>query len=101
MKKPSIFDQTLKLGFDDDQSDEAMLKLIEERVTELMTTQPELLFSYLYRLDVDEIQIKLALRSEKDLPNLALSKLILQRQKRRIEYKKKFKQDPIDDESAF
>ncbi len=101
MKKVSIFDQTLNIGFDENQTDEVMLDLIEARVTELLTLNPELLFSYLYRLDIDEHKIKAALNAQKDLPNQSIAKLILQRQKLRIKYKKEFKQEAIDDENAF
>ncbi len=95
--KPSILDQTLNITFDGEKNDALMLQMIEERVTELLNTSPDLLFSYLYRLDIDESKIKNALRSPKGVsPNLLLAELILERQKSRIASKKKYKQDPIE-----
>lgn len=95
-KNNSLINKTLEISINEEMSDEQMLHLIEQRVTELITTNPDLLFSYLYRLDIEEHKIKKALASEIEPPNLALSKLILIRQKQRIESKKKYKQDPIE-----
>jgi len=100
-EKNSLIKSTLAIDITDDMSDEHMLLLIENRVTELMTQNPDLLFSYLYRLDIQEAKIKQALLDEQDAPNLALSKLILQRQKQRIASKKKYKQDPPEEGWEF
>jgi len=90
----SLINSTLNIDVHEDMTDEQMLFLIENRVTELMSQNSDLLFSYLYRLDISEVKIKEALIHEKEAPNLALSKLILERQKQRIASKKKYKQDP-------
>ena len=90
----SLLNNTLDIDINEDMTDAHMLLLIENRVTELMSQNADLLFSYLYRLDIQESKIKEALAHEKDAPNLALSKLILERQKQRIASKKKYKQDP-------
>lgn len=96
-EKITLLDSTLEIRFDENQTDEFMLELIEKRVTDLMSQSPDLLFSYLYRLDIEEPKIKAALNNSDDIaPNLALSILILERQKQRIESKKKYKQDPIE-----
>jgi len=93
--KISILDQTLNIHFDDQKSDEAMLLLIEQRVTQMLSENPDLLFSYLYRLDIEEVKIKEALNNSQGVsPNLAVAELILNRQKERIASKKKYKQDP-------
>ncbi len=97
----SLIQSTLAINLTEDMSDEQMLLLIENRVTELMTQNSDLLFSYLYRLDIQEKKIKQALLNESDAPNLALSKLILERQKQRIASKKKYKQDPPIDGWEF
>lgn len=94
LEKGNLINNTLNIEFSEDMTDAHMLLLIENRVTELMTQSPDLLFSYLYRLDIQEVKIKEALAHEKDAPNLALSKLILDRQRQRIASKKKYKQDP-------
>lgn len=93
----SLFKSTLQIDFDENLSDERMLQLIENRVTEMLSQSPDLLFSYLYRLDISEQKIKTALNESDEIsPNLALAQLILTRQKQRMETKKKYKQDPIE-----
>lgn len=74
-----------------------VLELIRIRVSELLDRDPELLMSYLYRLDIAEDKLKKAL-SDKASVNIAeaFSQMIFVRQKERVETKKKFKQDPIE-----
>lgn len=68
---------------------------IKERVTYLLETSPDLLMSYLYRLDVLEVKINAVLAPDSPVaPIEGLSRLILERQKERIETKKKFKSEP-------
>lgn len=94
-EKKSLLKSTLEIDYDDGISDEQMLHIIELRVTELLSQSPDLLFSYLYRLDISEPKIKQALHTSEGIsPNLALARLILERQKQRIASKKKYKQDP-------
>lgn len=91
----SLFSSTLSIDYIEGVSDERMLQIIEQRVTELMSQSPDLLFSYLYRLDISEKKIKQGLyESDGMSPNLAIARLILERQKQRIASKKKYKQDP-------
>jgi hypothetical protein len=93
----SLLRNTLELDIEEGASDEQLLLVIERRVTEMLTQSPDLLFSYLYRLDISEKKIKEALyTSQESNPNMALAQLILTRQKQRIETKKKYKQDPIE-----
>lgn len=78
-------------------SDEHMIQIIEERVAQMLDGDPDLLMSYLYRLDVLEEKIKAVMNQPKSLPVAnGLARLIWERQKERLEYKKKFKQDPIE-----
>lgn len=77
-------------------SEEALLELITRRVTEMMEHDIDLLMSYLYRLDISEAKINAALELNAVLPaNEGLAKLILERQKERVQTKNKYKQDPI------
>ncbi len=76
--------------------EEALLEMILSRVNELLETDIDLLLSYLYRLDVEEVKINQALSLHAILPaNEGIARLILERQKRRMLTKKKFKQKPI------
>lgn len=75
--------------------DEAeILSIIERRVTDLLDHNPDLLMSYLYRLDVEEYKIKLVLKGEAKatIPQL-LAHLIWNRQKQRALTKLSFASD--------
>lgn len=79
-------------------NEERLLEIITDRVLWLLDNDKDLLLSYLYRLDVEEYKIEKALTPFEDDPaHVAIAKLILQRQKQRIETKQKYKVDPIDD----
>ncbi len=95
-------DETKLIGDDFDVLDanaaeEDILSMIRNRVADLLDRDPELLFSYLYRLDVLEKDIKNLLQNT-ELTDVysAFAKLIWERQKARIKTKKEFKQSPIE-----
>jgi hypothetical protein len=74
--------------------DEAsFLGLLEDRVSQLLADQPDLLWSFLYRLDVEESKIRKALQSPADAAH-ALALLILDRQKQRVATKKAYREGP-------
>ena len=73
------------------QSDE-LLELIQVRVSELMAENPGLLFSYLYRLDINEKKLKSTLEEAEDI-TLHIAKLILERQLLRVRLRKEFGTD--------
>ena len=78
-------------------TEDQLLDAITDRILELLERNPELLFSYLYRLDVLEHKIQYALNQQTEVPShRALAKLILERQKLRITTKKKYKQEPLE-----
>lgn len=84
--------QQLGLQQDDKIGDEEMIAHISLRVQEMLDQSPELLMSYLYRLDVLEEKIQAVFKSPKGLPIAeALAKLIWDRQKLRLKYRKQFK----------
>ena len=74
--------------------------LIRDRVEELLARNPDLLMSYLYRLDVDEQKIQSVLNNfgGEDILT-ALADLIWKRQVQRVESKRlyKSKSRPNDD----
>lgn len=106
MSEDGIFKETgsrlkeeLKVQIEDldSVSEEQLLGAITDRVLELLERNPELLFSYLYRLDVLEHKIQFALNQQTEIPpHEALAKLILERQKLRISTKRKYKQEPLE-----
>jgi len=78
-------------------SEKELLVAIKARVAHMLEVEPELLMSYLYRLDVLEVKIKAVLdKSSPVNPVDGLSHLILERQKERQATKDKYKSDPID-----
>jgi hypothetical protein len=78
-------------------SDDDMLILIADRVIWFLENDKDLLLSYLYRLDIEEEKIDKALSpNDIDPAHIAIGKLILQRQKQRIETKQRYKVEPIE-----
>ena len=85
----------LELTQDSYEDKEQLLKLIETRVAQLLDSEPGLLFSYLYRLDVSEQDVRKVLHSSEDkVTQFAL--LIYNRQLQRMETKLRIEQKPID-----
>jgi hypothetical protein len=90
-----------KLGLDSSSQiqEDQLLMLINQRVEYYLEHEIDLLLSYLYRLDIDEEKINIALMpSNPESPGISLSKLILDRQLARALNKKKYKVKPISDE---
>lgn len=77
-------------------SDEEMIMHIADRVDQMLKGDPDLLMSYLYRLDVEEKKINAAIETSITPLHVTFAKLIWDRQKERLESKKKYKQDPIE-----
>lgn len=76
-------------------SDE-LLQAIKNRVEYLLELQPELLFSYLYRLDVDEYKVRFIIEGPQVSDKVeALSQLIFDRQMKRYKTKLELPQKPI------
>ena len=81
----------------DSHSDKEMIKLLADKVAQMLDEDPELLMSYLYRLDILEEKINAVLHQPKGLSvPFGLATLIWERQKERIATKKRYKQDPIE-----
>lgn len=77
--------------------EELLLKAIKQRVAELLEMNPELLMSYLYRLDVLEVKINEVLSPKNPInPIDSLSALIFERQKKRLETRQKYQSPPLD-----
>jgi len=75
-------------------SEAALLELVANEVAYMIEHRIDFLMSLLYRLDVLEPDINLALSPLCTEPaNIALAKLIVERQKQRIISKKTYRQD--------
>lgn len=91
----SKFLDSLEIGKDSDEK--ILLGAIEKRISELLETDPGLLFSYFYRLDISEQKIQQILwSSNKGNVIEDFATLVFERQKQRIYSKKNRSQDPID-----
>lgn len=79
-------------------SEAELLELIAGRIAELLEKQPEYLMSLLYRLDVLEKKIVPVMRPDAPEPaNVGLARLVLERQKQRLETKRTVKPAPLQD----
>ncbi len=85
-----MFDDLLPVSADEASYDE-LIEVIAVRVGELMEEDAGLLFSYMYRLDIDEHKLKHAVKNYSgDSRIRALAELILKRQLLRLQLRKKY-----------
>ena len=76
------------------ENEEEMIQMIAQRVNEMMETEIDLLFSYLYRLDVSESKVNAILvKQDGQHAILSIARLIWERQKERLKTKAAYKQD--------
>ena len=83
----------------DQKEEDQFIQMIAERVAELMESNMELFFNHLYRMDIDERMVRLALSPENESDEsvyVTIARIIYLRQKERLESKKKYKQENID-----
>ncbi len=80
--------------------DEKFLDAVEVRVAELMESNMELFFNHLYRMDVDERKVHQVLISANRDESVykTIARLIIQRQKKRLETKRKFKSPDLGED---
>lgn len=69
-----------------------LIAMLAKRVAEMLDHEPGLLFSTLYRLDVLEHKINAVLKSGED-PAAGLARLIVERQKEKLETRSRWKKD--------
>ncbi len=87
----------LELG-DQTVDEENLLALLSDAVAHMIEYRLDFLLSLLYRLDVDEKKINMALSPLSGEPaNVALARLILDRQKQRMHTKKHYGSVPPED----
>jgi len=83
-------------------SEAELFELLANEVAYMIEHRIDFLLSLLYRLDVEEVKINYALSPySEDLPNIALTKLILDRQRQRIYTKQKYPPSPSADVDGF
>ncbi len=75
-----------------------MVQAIADRVAYWLEYDVEQLFSFLYRMDIDQSKVEHALKLGNVVPaNIGVAELIFQRQLDRLKTKKKYKQPDIED----
>ena len=90
-----------KINIDEEFNEEELLFTLSNSIASLLETQPDLLLSSLYRMDISESKVRKILdnKEAKDFP-IQLAKLVLKRQKASLDSRKKFPQKKIDDPEA-
>ena len=84
---------------EDPLSEVDFLKMLAKRIGWMIEHDIELLFSTLYRMDVSEEAVAQAMHpNAPELANVGLARLVLQRQKQRVETKRSYRQPPIDED---
>lgn len=79
-------------------TEDQLLEALAEHVEMMMKYRIEVLMSTLYRLDVSEKKVALAMSPGAALaPNVGIAQLIIDRQKQRLHTKATYKQAPLDD----
>jgi len=92
-----VKDFGLEVELKKEMTEEELLAIIANQVAYYMEYDLEFLFSSMYRLDISEQKVKEALSIEATIPaNIAVAKLILERQKQRVHTKHYYKQKPIE-----
>lgn len=80
-------------------TEEELLNLLSEQIQHLMVHDREQLWSLFYRLDITDESLRFVLHNTPpDQQSIALAQLVLERQKKRMQTKLKYKQAPIEDE---
>ncbi len=101
-KAVELIRKDFELPFDAGSTEGELLRILAERIAQLIVERPEYLFSLLYRLDVPEEKVHQALSNMHEKPaNVLLADLVLERQKQRAKTRLAFKQKPLDDEMAW
>lgn len=82
-------------------SEEEIVNILRQQVAYLLDNKRDWLLGKLYRLDIREHDIKVALNSPHEAPSTALAKLILTRQQERASVKETVKFKPLDPDGEF
>ena len=94
--------QQFELSFDEHLQDEKLLESLSDRIAHLLMYEMESFMTLMYRMDVSEKKVATALSpNQAEAPNVALAKLVIERQMERMATKKKYKQAPLNDWMDF
>lgn len=94
--------QQFELSFDEQLQDEELLESLSDRIAHLLMYEMESFMTLMYRMDISEKKVATALSpNQAEAPNVALAKLVIERQMERMATKKKYKQAPLNDWMDF
>lgn len=82
--------QKFDLADQEELTEEQVVGILAERISDMLDTQPELLFSTLYRFDVFESKINTVLNSDSDTAH-GLAQLVVDRQKEKLRTKEEYR----------
>lgn len=97
----ALIRRDFSLGEADDErlTEDQIIQLLADEIDHLMQYRMEWLLSKLYVMDVGEADVGAALHPANPVPaNLALAKLVYERQRRRAHTKAMYKPQPLEDE---
>ena len=79
-------------------TEEDLFRLLADQIAYMIEHKMEFLLSLMYRLDISEAKVDAALSPACPEPaNIALARLVLERQKQRIRTKQEYKQDELEE----
>lgn len=79
-------------------SEQELFDMLADQIAYMIEYRLEFLLSLMYRLDIDEAKVNEALSPGNETPaNVALARIVLDRQKQRAFTKRFYKQDKLDD----
>ncbi len=90
-----VINRTFDVSSGPELTEQEFLFALARRISEMLDSEAELLFSTLYRLDIFESKINAVLNSNEDTA-LGLAQLVVARQKEKIATRKEYKVDPAD-----
>ena len=89
--------QEFKLEFAADPDLNQIIEQLADQVAYYLEHKPDLLFSYFYRMDIDEQDVAHVLNFPQEEPvNILLAKMIFYRQVARAQTKLHYRQSPIE-----
>ncbi len=81
-------------------TEEDLLYMLANQISYMIEHRMEHLLSLMYRLDVAEQKVNFALSPlSPEAPALALARLVLERQKKRLQTKQHYQTPPLDDDA--
>lgn len=94
-----LLNQDFALSETDNLTEEDLLRALVDHLDYLIDRRMEWLLSLMYRMDIDEAKVQAALLPTAPEPaNIGLARLILERQKRRIYTKQKYRPEDLGEE---